>query len=178
MSKSYSVQGAGLGLRKAFLKQLDNISHKIDFLEIAPENWVEVGGRDAYIFRSLTEQFPFVCHGLSLNLGGMAPLDEEFLKCIKKFIDTHNIQIYSEHLSYCADEGYLYDLLPIPFTEEAVKYVSSRIKRAQEIIGKRIAIENVSYYAAPGQELKEIEFIKSILEEADCELLVDINIYL
>mgnify|MGYP001167708456 FL=1 len=175
MSKSYSVQGAGLGLRKSFLKQLDNISHKIDFLEIAPENWVEVGGRDAYIFRSLTEQFPFVCHGLSLNLGGMAPLDEEFLKCIKKFIDTHNIKIYSEHLSYCADEGYLYDLLPIPFTEEAVKYVSSRIKRAQEIIGKRIAIENVSYYAAPGQELKEIEFIKSILEEADCELLVDIN---
>ena len=90
----------------------------------------------------------------------------------------HNIQIYSEHLSYCADEGYLYDLLPIPFTEEAVKYVSSRIKRAQEIIGKRIAIENVSYYAALGQELKKIEFIKSILEEADCELLVDINIYL
>ena len=84
MSKSYSVQGAGLGLRKSFLKQLDNISHKIDFLEIAPENWVEVGGRDAYIFRSLTEQFPFVCHGLSLNLGGMAPLDEEFLKCIKR----------------------------------------------------------------------------------------------
>ena len=176
MSKSYHVHGAGLGLRQAFLDTLvTEPCSEVDFLEVAPENWLDVGGRKGHIFRSLTEKYPFVCHGLSLNLGGSKPLNEKFLKSVKKFLSTHNILIYSEHLSYCADEGYLYDLLPIPFTEEAIKYVSSRILRVQEIIGRRIAIENVSYYAAPGQELKEIEFINSILQESDCELLVDIN---
>jgi len=176
MSKSYHVHGAGLGLRQAFLDTLvTEPCSEVDFLEVAPENWLVVGGRKGHIFRSLTEKYPFVCHGLSLNLGGSKPLNEKFLKSVKKFLSTHNILIYSEHLSYCADEGYLYDLLPIPFTEEAIKYVSSRILRVQEIIGRRIAIENVSYYAAPGRELKEIEFINSILQESDCELLVDIN---
>ena len=83
--------------------------------------------------------------------------------------------MYSEHLSYCADEGHLYDLMPIPFTEEAIKHVSARIKQAQEIIDKRIAIENVSYYAAPFKKINEIDFINAILNEADCDLLLDIN---
>ena len=116
-----------------------------------------------------------MCHGLSLNLGGLAPIDEAFVHRVKHFLETFCVAHYSEHLSYCADEGHLYDLMPIPFTEEAIKYVSSRIKQAQEIVGKRIAIENVSYYAAPGQELNEIEFILSVLKEADCDLLIDIN---
>ena len=176
MSKNYSVYGTGLGLRRTFLKTItDDFPDEVDFLEVAPENWIDIGGRAGNHFRSLTEQIPFVCHGLSLNLGGAAPLDKEFLKNVKQFINTHHISTYSEHLSYCADEGHLYDLMPIPFTEEAIKYVSSRIRQAQEIVGKRIAIENVSYYAAPGQELNEIEFILSILKEADCDLLIDIN---
>ena len=176
MSKNYSVYGTGLGLRRTFLKTIaDDFPDEVDFMEVAPENWIDIGGRAGNHFRSLTERIPFVCHGLSLNLGGTAPLDREFLKRVKQFINTHHICTYSEHLSYCADEGHLYDLMPIPFTEEAIKYVSSRIKQAQEIIGKRIAIENVSYYAAPGQELNEIEFILSVLKEADCDLLIDIN---
>ncbi len=176
MPTSYPVHGAGLGLRRTFLNTItDSFPSKVDFLEVAPENWIGIGGRAGNNFRSLTERIPFVCHGLSLNLGGAAPLDKEFLKHVKQFINTHHISTYSEHLSYCADEGHLYDLMPIPFTEEAIKYVSSRIRQAQEIVGKRIAIENVSYYAAPGQELNEIEFILSILKEADCDLLIDIN---
>ncbi len=176
MSETYPVQGAGLGLRRAFIGSLaDQIPKQIDFMEIAPENWIDVGGRLGRQFRKITEQIPMVCHGLSLNIGGPAPLDEPFLKSVKQFLDTHNILVYSEHLSYCADDGHLYDLMPIPFTEEAVHYVAERIKRTQDIIGRRMAMENASYYAAPGKEMEEIEFVNAVLEEADCLFHIDIN---
>lgn len=174
--KQYPVQGTGLGLRRAFIGPLaDQLPEQVDYMEVAPENWIDVGGRFGRLFRSITEKVPFVCHGLSLNLGGPAPLDEAFLGRVRQFLDTHNIRCYSEHLSYCADDGHLYDLMPIPFTEDAVHHVAERISRAQEIIGRRMAIENVSYYAAPGQEMSESEFINAVLEEADCDLLLDIN---
>ncbi len=173
---TYPVNGAGLGLRRAFIGSLaDQIPDQIDFMEVAPENWIDVGGRYGYLFREITEKVPFVCHGLSLNIGGPAPLDEAFVKRIGEFLNNHHIQYYSEHLSYCADEGHLYDLMPIPFTKEAIDYVTARIRRVQDILGRRIAMENVSYYAAPGQEMPEIEFINAVLEKADCDLLLDVN---
>jgi uncharacterized protein (UPF0276 family) len=144
-------------------------------MEVAPENWINVGGAVSRKFRSFTERFPFTCHGLSLSLGGPSPLDETFLHKVKRFLDEYDVRIYSEHLSYCTDDGHLYDLMPIPFTEEAVSYVAARIRRTQEILERRMAIENISYYAAPGAELTEIEFINSVLEEADCDLLLDVN---
>jgi uncharacterized protein len=173
----YPVQGAGLGLRRAFIGSLADrpLPSQVDFMEIAPENWIDVGGRFGRQFRAIAEKMPMVCHGLSLNIGGPAPLDEAFLHKVRQFLDTHQIRCYSEHLSYCADEGHLYDLMPIPFTEDAVKYVSDRILRTQEIIGRRMAIENVSYYAAPGQEMPEIEFINAVLDQADCMLHLDVN---
>jgi uncharacterized protein (UPF0276 family) len=148
---------------------------QVQFLEVAPENWIGVGGRLGRQLRAFTERYPFVCHGLSLNLGGPAPLDEAFLRRVRQFLDTHQARCYSEHLSYCADDGHLYDLMPIPFTEDAVRHVASRIRRTQEILDRRIAIENVSYYAAPGREMEEIAFINAVLEEADCDLLLDVN---
>jgi len=170
------VKGAGLGLRRAFIGPLaDRIPDVIEFMEVAPENWIDVGGRYGRQFHALTEKFPFVCHGLSLNIGGPAPLDEAFLSKVRQFLDTYNIRSYSEHLSYCGDDGHLYDLMPIPFTEEAVDYVSARIQRTQDIIGRRLVIENVSYYAAPGREMNESEFINAVIEKADCGLLLDIN---
>ena len=176
MSANYPVQGSGLGLRRAFIGPLaDRPSSTVDFYEVAPENWIDIGGRNGKLFRRLTERYPFVCHGLSLNLGGPAPLDEAFLHRVRHFLDEHDIRCYSEHLSYCGDDAHLYDLMPIPFTEEAVDYVSERIQRAQDIVGRRIAVENVSYYAAPGQEMTEIEFINAVLERADCLLLLDVN---
>ena len=144
-------------------------------MEAAPENWIDVGGMYGSQFRTIAERIPMVCHGLSLNLGGPAPLDEAFLRRVREFLDTYNIRCYSEHLSYCADDGHLYDLMPIPFTEEAVHYVAGRIRRVQDIIGRRLAIENISYYAAPGQEMPEIDFINAVLTEADCDLLLDVN---
>ena len=178
MSETYPVQGAGLGLRRAFIGSFagsETLLSGIDFMEVAPENWIDVGGRFGRRFREIAERVPIVCHGLSLNLGGPAPLDEAFLHKVKQFLDTFNVRCYSEHLSYCGDDGHLYDLMPIPFTDEAVRYTAARIKRTQEIIGRRLAIENVSYYAAPGQEMTETEFINNVLAEADCDLLLDIN---
>lgn len=170
------LSGAGLGLRRALLGPLQD--HDIDpvaFFEVAPENWINVGGRLGRQFRHFVDARPLVCHGLSLSLGGPSPLDETFLRKLKIFLDRHQVVIYSEHLSYCTDDGHLYDLMPIPFTEEAVHYTASRIRRTQEILERRIAIENVSYYAAPGQQLSEIEFVNGVLEEADCDLLLDVN---
>ena len=147
----------------------------IDFFEIAPENWIGVGGQLGRTLRALTERHAFVCHGLSLSLGGQDPLDETLLAKIRRLLDTHGIATYSEHLSYCADGGHLYDLMPIPFTDEAVHHVAGRIRRTQEILGQRIAVENVSYYAAPGQAMREIDFVNAVVAEADCDLLLDVN---
>jgi uncharacterized protein (UPF0276 family) len=147
----------------------------VDFMEIAPENWMGVGGRLGKRLREFTDRLPFVCHGLSLSIGGPSPLDETFLRRLRQFLDTHQVRCYSEHLSYCTDDGHLYDLMPIPFTEEAVHYVAERVRRVQQILERRIALENVSYYAAPGAELTELQFINAVLEEADCDLLLDVN---
>ena len=175
-SPQYPVHGAGLGLRRSFIDALaEQLPPQVDFFEVAPENWMGIGGRFGRQFRALTEARPFVCHGLSLSIGSPAPLDEDFVRALKQFLDTHHISAYTEHLSYCSDDGHLYDLMPIPFTEEAVHHVAARIGRVQDILERRIAMENVSYYAAPGQEMSEIEFINAVLEEADCDLLLDVN---
>ncbi|TDJ32187.1 MAG: DUF692 domain-containing protein [Gammaproteobacteria bacterium] len=174
--REYAISGAGLGLRRALLGPLhDHGPLPVDFMEVAPENWIGIGGKLGRQFRWFTERYPFICHGLSLSLGSPAPLDERFLLDLKAFLKEHQIRSYSEHLSYCGDDGHLYDLMPIPFTDEAVHYVADRIKRVQEILEQRIAVENVSYYAAPGQEMKEIEFLRAVLDEADCDLLLDVN---
>jgi hypothetical protein len=172
----YPVQGAGLGLRRALLGPLEDApAGAFDFLEIAPENWVGVGGRLGKRLRAMTERHPFVCHGLSLSLGGPAPLDETFLMRVRRFLDAHDVRYYSEHLSACSDDAHLYDLMPIPFTESAVRHVAERIQRTQDLIGRRMAIENVSYYTPLGGEMSELEFILAVLERADCELLLDVN---
>lgn len=168
--------GAGIGLRRAMLSELATMpAAEVDFMEVAPENWIGVGGRFGKQFRAFSERYPIYLHGLSLNLGGPEPLDEELVLAVGRFIRTHDCPLYSEHLSYCGDHGHLYDLMPIPFTDEAVRYVAERIRRVQDLLGQRIAVENVSYYAAPAQQLPEIEFINAVLSEADCDLLVDVN---
>ncbi len=167
--------GAGLGLRRALTGPLTEGKAPLDFLEVAPENWMGLGGRFGREFRALTERYPFICHGLSLSVGGPHPLDEAFVRDLRRFFDEYGIRYYSEHLSYSTDDGHLYDLLPIPFTAEAVDYVAARIRRVQELLGRRIAMENVSYYAAPGGELAEIEFFNAVVEAADCAILLDVN---
>jgi len=173
-SRPLTLNGAGLGLRRGLLAELEEQgTDGIDFFELAPENWIGVGGALGRRLRAFTERHPFVAHGLSLSLGGPGPLDEALLGDVRDFLDQHGILAYTEHLSYCTDEGHLYDLMPIPFTGEAVRYVAGRIRRAQELLERPIAIENVSYYAAPGAEMSEIEFVTAVLDEAGCGLLVN-----
>jgi hypothetical protein len=173
----FPLHGAGLGLRRGLLSEIAEMDATAgDFMELAPENWIGVGGRFGHQFRALAERIPLVCHGLSLSLGGPAPLDTTFLKSVREFLDAYGVGCYTEHLSYCSDDkGHLYDLMPIPFTEEAVRHVAGRIRQTQDILDRRIGIENVSYYAAPAQELSELEFINAVLSEADCDLLLDVN---
>jgi uncharacterized protein (UPF0276 family) len=176
MNSTYPVNGAGLGLRRAFTGSLsENPPSNVDFYEIVPENWIRIGGKFGKQLRALTEQFPFVTHGLSLSLGSPDPIDVEFVRDIRDFLKQHQIKIYTEHLTYCSDGGHMYDLMPIPFTEEAVDYVANRIIQVQDILGEQIAIENASYYAAPGKEMEEIDFINAVIKKADCKLLLDIN---
>ena len=171
-----ALRGAGLGLRRALLEPfLEFADGAIDFLEVAPENWIGLGGALKPRFEQLAERYPVATHGLSLSLGGPDPLDEELLRDIGRFLDRYRVPLYSEHLSYCAAGGQLYDLAPIPFTEEAVRHTAARIRRAQELLRRRIAIENVSYYAAPGRQMDESDFVCAVLEEADCLLLLDLN---
>lgn len=176
---SPALRGAGLGLRRALLGPLSEVEPMpgdgIGFLEVAPENWMRMGGRLGRQFRAFTERFPFVAHGLSLSIGSPAALDEEFVRALKVFLDQHGIADYSEHLTFCSDDGHLYDLMPIPFTEEAVDYVAARVRRVQDLLERRIALENASYYTPLATELSEVEFIRAVVERADCDLLLDVN---
>lgn len=177
MARLEEIRGAGLGLKRELMPALQaDVPECIDFFEIAPENWIGVGGRPGKQLAWFAERYPMVCHGLSLSLGGPDPLNEVFLQRVRQFLDHYQIPLYTEHLSYCSDGGYLYDLLPIPFTEEAVKYVAARIRRTQEILERRIAVENASFYvAAPISEMDEPTFVRAVLEEADCDLHLDVN---
>ena len=176
-TRAQALHGVGLGLRRSMLGELASRGDRldVDFLEVAPENWIGVGGAYGRRLRELTGRYPFASHGLSLSIGGPAPLDREFLARLRGFLDEHRFVLYSEHLSYCSDEGHLYDLLPIPFTAAAVRRVVERIHAVQDALGRRIVVENVSYYAAPGAEMSELEFLVTVLERADCGLLLDVN---
>ena len=175
----YPISGCGLGLRRgmfdAYEEQSAAMAKHVNFVECAPENWIGVGGRWAKRFRAMVERYPVVCHGLSLSIGGPAPFDMEYLAQLKVFLNEIDAKSYSDHLSYCGDFGQLYDLMPIPFTEEAVHYVADRIRFVQDVLERQIAVENVSYYAAPGQEMPEADFINCVVEEADCKFLLDVN---
>jgi hypothetical protein len=175
MSRKH-LAGVGLGLRREMLDELlPNIPTAVDFWEVAPENWIPLGGKYQKNLTQFTSHSNFVSHGLSLSIGSPDPLDINFVKSVKGFLDQHQILYYSEHLSYCSGGGHLYDLMPIPFTEEAVKHVVQRVKQVQDILERPLLLENVSYYAAPGQEMTEQEFTLSVLKESGCLMLLDVN---
>lgn len=175
------ANGVGIGLRRSMVSELQKNFEKekklaADFLELAPENWMNLGGRLGAKFEWFAERYPLVCHGLSLSIGSLEALDKDFLISLKKFLDRFNIVHYSEHLSYCsADGGHLYDLIPLPFTDEAVKHVAARVHQVQDILERQISLENVSYYATVDNTLSEAEFVRSVVEESRCGLLLDVN---
>lgn len=175
------LHGAGLGLRRDMLEDyfIGNTLHipdEIAFFEVAPENWIGQGGKRAAQFAEIAASRPLVCHGLSLNLGGQAPLNMAFLGEVKRFLTQHQAVLYSEHLAYTADHGQLYDLLPLPRCAAAVRHVAARIRHVQDFLGQRIALENASTYTGTAlDELSEAEFYLAVAAEADCWLHLDVN---
>lgn len=169
-------QGAGLGLRREMMAAvLAAPANAVDFWEIAPENWLALGGKFSRQLAQVCERSPLICHGLSLSIGGPDPLDIDLLQALRRFMREHGISVYSEHLSYCAADGHLYDLLPIPFTAAAVDHVVARISQVQELLGQPLILENSSYYLAPGAQMSELEFICSVQARSGCQLLLDVN---
>jgi hypothetical protein len=172
------LTGAGLGLRRSILPALEQSLDlsMIDFMEVAPENWIKLGGRHREAFETLASRFPIVLHGLSLSIGGPDPLNIDLIQAVKKFKQQYHCPLYTEHISYCSDGGQLYDLMPIPFNQSTAEYVSDRVRQVQDILGERMALENASYYLRqPGSDMTELEFILMLLDRADCLLHLDIN---
>ncbi len=172
------IGNIGVGLRREFMDELKQAtpSDTIQYLEIAPENFMNMGGNKARQISWFSQNYPIVAHGLSLSLGGTDHLNTEFLSEIKLFLNQYDIKLYTEHLSFTGSKGNLYDLLPIPFNKESVNNIVGRIKISQDILERKIAVENASYYAhSPLSTMTESEFIVEVLEKADCLLQLDIN---
>lgn len=171
------TQHVGIGYRKDFGHEfLESPEMNPAFVEVAPENWIDVGGFWKKELGKVADIYPIYAHGLSLSIGSPDPLDWDFLKKIKSFIKEWNVQVYSEHLSYSkCDNAHLYDLLPIPFRMDAVKHIAERVNQVQDFLGRKLVLEIVSYYTPIAAEMTEVEFVNAVLQEADCELLFDIN---
>lgn len=167
----------GIGFRRDLADIITEQNHfKPAFIELAPENWIDMGGYWKKKLDAASEVYPITCHGLSLSVGSPEKLDYPFIKKLKQFLKAYNVKIFSEHLSYTKSQNaHLYDLLPIPFRQDAVMHVAARIREVQEILERKIAIENVSYYTPVSAEMTEIDFINNVVKEADCELLLDVN---
>jgi hypothetical protein len=166
----------GIGYRKDFAEEFSENTLNPAFIEVAPENWINVGGYYKKMLDKVLEKYPLFVHGLSLSVGSPEGIDVAFVKQVKQFLDETKAVEYSEHLSFSkCENAHLFDLLPIPFTADAVKNVSKNIQQVQDILERKIAIEIVSYYSPIAPEMSEIDFINSIVSEADCNLLLDVN---
>lgn len=173
-------QAVGLGLRSVLLPSLQHSlatqNLPCTILEIVPENWCGMGGIKKQYLDEFAPHFTWYCHGLSLSLGATTPLDFTFLDALKSFLDHYQVACYSEHLSFSGDaQGLLYDLFPLPFNGDTVMHVAKRIQTVQDYLQRRIAIENISYYMPLDNELTECEFVRAVLNEVDCDLLLDVN---
>jgi hypothetical protein len=166
----------GMGLRRDLSEATLRGDFAIDVLEVAPENWMELGGKWGRVIEDAAERYPLVAHGLSLSLGSPDPIDWKLVRRIGEFLDRYEISLYSEHLSFCScDNAHLYDLLPLPFRHDVVRHVAERIKAVQDTLGRRLYVENISYYVSPGPQMSEAEFLCAVLDKAQCGLLLDIN---
>lgn len=175
---SHRVEGIGLGLRWPLLDDvLTRPPPELGWLEIAPENYMQRGGRFRDALDRCAARFPIVTHGLALSLGGFDPLDAGYLRDLREVTGRTKTPWHSDHLCFAVVDGIAtHDLLPVPFNTAVAGHVASRIKRVQDTLGMRLAIENISYYAvAPGSSMPEEEFISEVLTQADCSLLLDVN---
>jgi hypothetical protein len=171
-----TLRGIGLGLRPEHNGDFLAAPQAVDWLEILSDNYLVPGGKPLYYLERIRRDYPLAMHGVAMNLGTCDPLDLGYLQDLKRLADRIEPAVVSDHLCWTGVEGArLHDLLPLPYTEEAVRHVAGRIRQAQDLLDRRLTIENVSTYVEAQAPMREWEFVSAIAEEADCDLLVDIN---
>lgn len=169
--------GYGLGLRPDHYQSVLNDRPSVDWLEILSENYMVDGGKPLHYLDRIREHYPMVMHGVSLSVGGTDPLDRDYLACLKSLITRVEPEWVSDHLCWTGIDGHnLHDLMPLPYTGEAVRHVAERVRQVQDYLGRRILLENVSSYLTyRASEMSEWDFLCAVVEEADCHVLLDIN---
>lgn len=169
--------GIGLGLRRELVAETFEHGDEVDWLEIIPENYMEIGGTARERLDVAHSRFPLVTHGINLSIGSTDELNMQYLSALKKLLDKIDAPWWSDHLCFTSCDGvYMQDLLPLPCSKEAVRHISSRVKQVQEIIERPFLLENISFYMqVPGSDMSEVQFLTEILETADCGLLLDVN---
>jgi uncharacterized protein (UPF0276 family) len=178
MATTGSIRGVGIGLRHEHFGVIADTARELDFLEIIPENFVAVGGRNRQTLLACRERWPILAHGVSVSVGGPDPLAGEYLEGLRALLDELQTPFYTDHLCYAAIGGtYFHDLLPLPISDEAVRLTAARIRELSERLQRPVAVENISYYCEMpgGGGLTEPEFVRAVVEEADCGLLLDVN---
>jgi uncharacterized protein len=171
------LSGFGLGLRPQHYEAVLNEPHAIDWLEVITENYLVPGGKPLDYLDRIRDRFPVVMHGVSLSIGSTDPIDVDYLAQVKALSNRIEPHWISDHLCWTGVEGRnVHDLLPLPYTEEALRTVAARIGQVQDALGRRILLENVSSYLTfHASEMTEWEFLREVAQRADCDVLLDIN---
>jgi len=170
------LTGFGLGLRPDHYTDFVAVHQAVDWLEILSDNYLVPGGKPLYYLERIRRDYPLAMHGVAMNLGSCDRLDLDYLQDIKQLADRVEPAIISDHICWTGVAGTrLHDLLPLPYTEESIRHVVNRIRQVQDFLGRRLTIENVSAYVQAEAPMPEWEFVNAIADEADCDLLVDIN---
>ena len=172
-----NLSGFGLGLRPTHYDAILSGPQPIDWLEIITENYLVPGGKPLDYLERVRERFPLVMHGVSLSIGSTDPIDTAYVASVRRLADRIQPHWISDHLCWTGIEGKnLHDLLPLPYTEEALRSVVSRVGQVQDLLGRRILLENVSSYLTfHASAMSEWEFLREVAVRADCDILLDIN---
>ncbi len=171
------IAGFGLGLRTDHYPDFVERRPAVDWLEIISENYMVPGGKPLHYLDTIRRDYPMVMHGVSLSIGGTDPLDRDYLRGLRQLIDRVQPGWVSDHLCWTGvDHHNLHDLLPLPYTEAALRHLVDRVQQVQEFLGRNILLENVSSYVAyAADEMPEWEFVAELARRADCHLLFDVN---
>ncbi|MGP1833501.1 MNIO family bufferin maturase [Shewanella frigidimarina] len=169
--------GFGLGLRTDHFEYILQHQPDIDWFEVLSENYLVAGGKPRYYLEAIAEQYPVVMHGVSMSIGSSDPLDMDYLKALKKLSNDIQPKWISDHICWTSIHGVnSHDLLPLPYTEETVNHVAQRVRQVQDVLGRRILLENVSSYLSyQDSTMDEWDFLSQVAEAADCLVLLDIN---
>lgn len=176
-ARSWPSLGCGVGLRTEHYDSITQAWPAMDWFEAISENFMDSGGRPLQVLEEVRRHYPVALHGVSLSIGSTDPLDTDYLARLKRLADRVDAAIVSDHLCWTGVEGEnLHDLLPLPFTEEAVRHVAGRVEQVQRILGRRILLENVSSYVTYAHStMPEWEFLRAIAERSGCGILLDLN---